>query len=246
MTIEVTGQPTQSLPASRKSSAQEINFPKFTVTSLAGGFFLIPLHEFGHILCDWITGHPAAMSYARDYLLSGEKTPFWGLLGGPVAPLLMSTVSVILIYRGINLSITYPLAVLGTLDRLLLYLSGSTPSDERDLASAMAWPQATFKYIFLSCELLLLALILLSLVKYRPGIWRSVLIFAVPPACFIAAASLGFLLDRYAFPEQHKKEFGLIRPDSYEFCVGRVGYCGTAAQSSGPTVYARVSQAEES
>jgi len=246
MTLELAEPPTQSLPASRKSSALQINFLKFTITSLIGGFFLIPLHEFGHVLCDWITGHPAAMSYARDYLLSGEKTPFWGLLGGPVAPLLMSAVCVILIYRGVNLSITYPLAVLGTLDRLLLYLSGSTPSDERDLASAMAWPQATFKHIFLTCELLLLALILLSLIKYRPGIWRSILIFAVPPVCFIAAALLGFLLDRYAFPEQHKKEFGLIRSDSYEFCVGKVAYCGTTGLGSGPTGYGRASQAEES
>ena len=82
----------------------------------------------------------------------------------------MSAVSVILIYRGIHLSVSYPLAVLGTFDRLLLYLSGSTPSDERDLAQAIAWPVASFKHIFLGAEILLLALVLLSLIRYKVGI----------------------------------------------------------------------------
>jgi len=183
------------------------------ITSLIGGFLLIPFHEFGHVVCDWITGHPAAMSYARDYLLSGGKTPFLGLLGGPLFPLLLSAISIICIYRGTQLSVFYPLAVLGTLERLLLYISGSTPSDERDLARALAWPAASFKYIFLSAELLLLALILLSLFKFKFGIGRSILIFVVPAAAFVVCASFGvFVVDRFVFPHQHQLEFGLVAP----------------------------------
>jgi hypothetical protein len=194
---------------------QNINFKTLTITSLVAGFFLIPLHELGHVVCDWITGHPAAMSYARDYLLSGGKTPFLGLLGGPLFPLILSAVSVILIYRGIHLSVFYPLAVLGTLDRLLLYLSGSTPSDERELAQAIDWPVSAFKHIFLAAEIFLLALVLLSLIRYKAGIKRSVLIFVIPLASFVICASFGvFVVDRFLFPVQHRIEFGLNPPHS--------------------------------
>jgi len=187
-----------------------VNFKTVTITSLIAGFFLIPLHEVGHVICDWITGHPAAMSYARDYLLSGGQTPFLGLLGGPLLPLIVSAVSVVLIYRNIHLSVSYPVAVMGTLDRLLLYLSGSTPSDERDLAQAIAWPATSFKHIFLGAELVLLALILLSLIRHRAGIRRSVLILVIPLASFVVGASFGvFVVDRYLFPEQHRIEFGV-------------------------------------
>jgi hypothetical protein len=196
-----------------EGSPRKINFKTVTVTSLIAGFFLIPFHEFGHVVCDWVTGHPAAMSYARDYLLSGGETPFLGLLGGPLFPLILSTIAVILIYRGIRLSVSYPLAVLGTMDRLLLYLAGSTPSDERDLARAMAWPAVTFKYIFLGAEIFLLVLVLRSLIRYKVGIKRGGLILVIPVASFVISASLGvFVVDRFVFPEQHKKEFGLTLP----------------------------------
>jgi len=198
-------------PKSADASPRKINFKTLTITSLIGGFFLIPFHELGHVTFDWITGHPAAMSYARDYLLSGGKTPFLGLLGGPLFPIVLSAVFVVLIYRGSHLSLSYPLAILGTCDRLLLYLSGATPSDERELAWAIGWPMTAFKHIFLGAEILLLALVLFSLIRYRVGVKRSILIFVIPLASFIICASFGvFVVDRFLFPEQHKAEFGMI------------------------------------
>ena len=98
----------------------KLEFRQFTITSIIFGFFLIPIHEFGHVICDWVTGHPAAMSYARDYLLSGGDTPFLGLLGGPLLPLILSAVSVMFIYRQMRISIFYPIAIIGTLDRVVL------------------------------------------------------------------------------------------------------------------------------
>ena len=208
-------------PRLAEASVLKINFKTLTITSLIAGFLLIPLHELGHVVCDWITGHPAAMSYARDYLLSGGKTPFLGLLGGPLLPLILSTVSVILIYRGSHLSVSYPLAVLGTFDRLLLYLSGSTPSDERELARAIGWPTTAFKQIFLAAEILVLVLVLLSLIRYKAGIRRSALIFVIPLVSFVICASFGvFVVDRFLFPKQHKIEFGLTLPHSHT--IGRL------------------------
>jgi len=57
-----------------------IDFKKLTITAFTFGFVLIPIHELGHVICDWLTGHPATMSYARDRLLSGGETPFLLLL----------------------------------------------------------------------------------------------------------------------------------------------------------------------
>ena len=70
----------RSTGLSGNESPARIDFKKLTFASLIFGFILVPLHELGHVICDWITGHPAAMSYARDYLLSGGETPFLGLL----------------------------------------------------------------------------------------------------------------------------------------------------------------------
>jgi len=218
---------------SAAANPPKIDFKTLTITSLIAGFLLIPFHEFGHVVCDWATGNPAAMSYARDYLLSGRETPFLGLLGGPLFPLILSTVSVILIYRNINLSVSYPLAVLGTVDRLLLYLFGVTPSDERDLARAMAWPAATFKYIFLGVEIALLILVAWSLIRHKIGPLRSLLIFIIPVLSFVICASLGvFVVDRFLFPEQHKKEFGLTLPHSH--AIGRDELAGTQNTSLTP------------
>ena len=64
--------------------------------------------------------------------------------------------------------------------------------------------------------------------------------------CFVAAAALGFVRDRYVFPEQHEKEFGLISPDSYELCVRTARHFVITELGSSPAVYGCVSQAEES
>jgi len=182
---------------------------KMITSSIVFGFFLIPIHEFGHVICDWITGHPAAMSYARDYLLNGNEKPFLGILGGPLLPIILSIVSVILIYKRKNISLFYPIAVLGTLDRLLLYVFGQLPSDERDLASMAGWNIYSFKYIFLSAEVILLLLILFSLIKYKVSIKQSVFVFIIPIVCFIIGALIGiFVVERFVFPGQFKIQFG--------------------------------------
>jgi hypothetical protein len=187
----------------------KLDFRQFTITSIIFGFFLIPIHEFGHVICDWITGHPAAMSYARDYLLSGGDTPFLGLLGGPSLPLILSAVSVIFIYRGTKISIFYPIAIIGTLDRLVLYIAGMLPSDEQTLASMIGWNIYAFKYIFLSAEILLLLLVLISLIKYKIGAKQIILVFAIPIVSFVVGASIGFfVVERYVFPVQFKIQFG--------------------------------------
>jgi len=199
-------------PMADDGNAVSIKFKSLIISSLIFGFFLIPTHEFGHVAGYWITGHPAAMSYARDYMLSEVEKPFLGLLGGPLLPLIISAISVGLIYMRVKVSSFYPLAILGSFDRLILYLFGVLPSDEFDLAMKVGWNIHAFKYIFLSAEIFLLALVLLSLVRYKVGIKRSLLVFSIPLVSFVGTAAFGvFVVERFVFPVQYKLQFGLIR-----------------------------------
>jgi len=187
----------------------KIDFRQLTMTSIVCGFLLIPVHELGHVIGDWMTGHPAGMSYARDYLLSGTEKPFLGILGGPLLPILLSAVSVVLIYRRKNISVLSPIAILGSFDRLVLYLGGSLPSDERDLAQMAGWSISSFKYIFVSVEVILLLLVLVSLFRYKVGFRQSVFVIVIPLVSFIVGASLGvFVIERYVFPVQFRAQFG--------------------------------------
>jgi hypothetical protein len=192
-----------------RNKKMKINFRQLTITSIIFGFLLIPIHESGHVICDWITGHPAAMSYARDYLLSGGTTPFLGLLGGPLLPLILSVVSVVFIYRRTRVSFFYPIAILGSFERLVLYLSGMLPSDEKSLAVMVGWNIYAFKYIFLCIEVSLLLLIIISLIRYKVGFKQAILVFVIPLLSFVVGASFGvFVVERYIFPVQFKIQFG--------------------------------------
>jgi len=186
----------------------KIDFKKLTITSLVFGFFLVPVHELGHVICDWVTGHPAAMSYARDYLLSGGETPFVGLLGGPSLPIIVAAVAVVLIYRGKNLSLFYPVAIQASIERLVPYVCGILPSDERDLARIAGWNPYSFRHIFLVVELLLLSLIIISFFKHKLGIKQSVLVAFIGLTCLVVSAGLGIcIVERFVFPEQFKIQF---------------------------------------
>ena len=182
---------------------------QLTVVSLVFGFLLVPLHELGHVIGDWLTGHPAAMSYARDYLLSGGETPFLGLLGGPLLPICVSVVAVILIYLGKNASWLYPVAIQGAVERLVLYGFGILPSDERDLARLAGWSSHSFQQIFLALETVLLVLIIISLFKFRMGVKRSAGLWVIIMVCLVLSAATGIcVVERFFFPEQFKIQFG--------------------------------------
>jgi hypothetical protein len=187
----------------------KLDFKKLTITSLVFGFFLVPVHELGHVICDWVSGHPAGMSYARDYLLSGGEPSFLGLLGGPLLPIMVAATAVVFIYRGKDLMLFYPIAIQASVERLVPYICGMLPSDEMDLARIAGWNMYSFKHIFLSLELLLLGLIIISFFKHRLGVKQSVLTFAMALTCLVVGAGIGIcLVERFVFPAQFKIQFG--------------------------------------
>jgi hypothetical protein len=190
-------------------SPAKIDFKKLTITAVVFGFFLIPIHELGHVICDWITGHPATMSYARDRLISGGETPFLGLLGGPSLPIIVAATAVVLIYRGKNLSLFYPIAIQASIERLVFYSIGILPSDESDLARMAEWNPYAFRNIFFALEMLLLSLVIISFFKHKLEVKQSVLVVTIALVCYVASAALGvFIVERFVFPEQFKIQFG--------------------------------------
>ncbi len=190
-------------------STAKIDFKKLTFTSLVFGFFLVPLHELGHVICDWLTGHPASMSYARDYLLSGGETPFLGLLGGPALPIVVSATAVIFLYLGKHPSLFYPVAIQAAIERLVPYACGLLPSDERDLARLAGWSLYSFKHIFMGLEALLLILIFISFYKHRLGFKQAALTLLIALASLVVSAAVGIcVVERLVFPQQFKIQFG--------------------------------------
>lgn len=179
-------------------------------TSLIFGFLLVPLHEFGHVIFHWLTGNPEGMSYARDYLLGNAQHTFLGVLGGPLLPLLVSTAAVILIYRSnLNLSILYPIALLGAIERLILYVFMGLPSDEKDLADFLHWSPRSFEHIILCAEIVLLAFIIFSLFKNKVSLKMKILCIVIPIIAFVIMAAFGVMVvERYVFPIQYHLQFG--------------------------------------
>ncbi len=180
------------------------------ITSLLLGFLLIPLHELGHVILHWLTGNPEGMSYARDYLLGNSKHTFLGVLGGPLLPFLASAIAVVLIYRSkISLSILYPVAILGAIERLILYILLGLPSDEKDLADFLQWNSYTFEYIILSAEIILLGFIIYSLFRNKTNLRMKILCILIPVVSFVIMAAFGVLvIEKFVFPEQFHLQFG--------------------------------------
>ena len=73
----------------------------------------------------------------------------------------------------------------------------------------VGWNMFAFKYIFLSVEVLLLLLVLISLIRYKVGFKQAILVFVIPLLSFVICALIGFfVVERYIFPAQFKIQFG--------------------------------------
>jgi hypothetical protein len=193
-----------------RTSQNDVNFKPLIITSLIFGFLLIPLHEFGHVIFHWLTGNPEGMSYARDYLLGNGSHTFLGVLGGPLLPLITSSIAVILIYRSsISLSTLYPIAILGAFERLILYITLGLPSDEKELSDFQHWNRFTFEHIILLAEIILLAFVIYSMFKFKISLKMKILCILIPIISFIIMAAFGvFVIERFLFTEQYHLQFG--------------------------------------
>jgi hypothetical protein len=120
----------------------------FLFSSATIGFFALPIHELGHILGYRLQGIPATMSYARESLPPGQPQTFLGVAGGPLLTQFLCCVALVLIYRNKWLLTAFPLAVIMSLDRIILYgiawrqllvLHRAPGMDETKMAGLLGW-----------------------------------------------------------------------------------------------------------
>ncbi|MGA3371163.1 MAG: hypothetical protein ABSC48_05315 [Terracidiphilus sp.] len=188
---------------------------RFLAVSAVIGFFEIPIHEFGHVLGYRLLGVPATMSYAREILPPGEEQRFLGVAGGPLFTILVCYIAILLIYRRKWLTVAFPLAVIMSLDRIILYgmdwkqllvLRRAPGMDETKMAVLLGW-NPFFWYAALTL-LVLLAWVLI-LFRLRYGVVRNIALCAVPAILYVAMAAFGvFVVERHLFPEQFRIQFG--------------------------------------
>jgi hypothetical protein len=180
------------------------------------GFLAIPLHELGHVLGYRLVGIPATMSYAREIIPAGEPLRFLGVAGGPFLTQLVCYGALLLIYRRTWLSLTYPLAVVTSLDRVVLYATQwrqllvwhrvSPGMDETRMATVLGVNRFVW-YLVLTLLFVVAWSLLLKSLRY--GRLRSTVLCLIPVVMFIAMAAFGvFVVERYAFPDQFRIQFG--------------------------------------
>ncbi|MFZ1083927.1 MAG: hypothetical protein WAN35_03045 [Terracidiphilus sp.] len=179
------------------------------------GFFEIPIHELGHVLGYRLLGIPATMSYAREILPPGQAERFLGVSGGPLFTQLICCVALLLIYRGKWLSVAFPLAVIMSLDRVILYgtdwrqllvLHRAPGMDETKMAVLLGW-NPFFWYAALTLFFILAWILLLFRLHY--GVLRNIALCAIPVIFYVAMAAFGvFVVERNLFPEQFRIQFG--------------------------------------
>ena len=159
----------------------------FLVFSAVIGFFSIPIHELGHVLGYRLLGIRATMSYAREILPPGEPQRFLGVAGGPLFTQLLCCAALLLIYRKKWLTLAFPLAVIMSLDRIILY--------------GMAWRQLLVLHRAPGMDETKMA----TLVGWNPFFWYAALTLFF----FVAMAAFGvFVVERNLFPEQFRIQFG--------------------------------------
>lgn len=187
----------------------------FLFFSAVVGFFALPIHELGHVFGYRLLGIPATMSYAREMLPPGEPQRFLGVAGGPLFTQLVCSAALVLIHRNKWLTFAFPLAVIMSLDRIVLHgmqwqqllvLRRAPGMDETKMASLLGW-NPLFWYVAMTLFFLLTWVLILLRLRY--GLVKNILLCAVPVLFFVALAAFGvFVVERHLFPEQFRIQFG--------------------------------------
>jgi hypothetical protein len=187
----------------------------FLAFSAIIGFFSIPIHELGHVLGYRLLGIPATMSYAREILPPGQPQRFLGVAGGPLFTQLLCCVGLILIYRKKYLVAAFPLAVIMSLDRIILYgihwrgllVQHRAPGMDETKMATLLGLNPLFWYAALTLFFVLAWVLIFFSLRY--GMLRNIALCAVPVIFFVAMAAFGvFVVERHLFPEQFRIQFG--------------------------------------
>lgn len=189
---------------------------RFVLFAALVGFLAIPLHELGHVIGYRLLGVAATMSYARDVLPPGEAQRFLGVAGGPCLTTLVCFGAIVLVYRRKWLPAAYAVAVIASLDRIILYgmqwrqllvLHRVSPGMDESRMAALLGVSPFFWYVVFAFAFVVAWTLLVRTLRFGPV--RNVLVCLIPVAMFVAGAAGGvFVVERLVFPVQFHLQFG--------------------------------------
>ncbi|MBY8982656.1 MAG: hypothetical protein KGD57_06890 [Candidatus Lokiarchaeota archaeon] len=163
----------------------DFSMKKFIGFSLIIGFFMIPIHELGHVIFQFISGNPAWMTYAEEIPLTGYVDTPLGTLGGPLFSVLLAFLSVFFLYKKKYTEFFIPIALIGSIGRFPLYLLGAG-GDEGILEQYLNWPKNTIVFIFVGLGLLIFILSIYFISKiFESKKQRFIVCFIPFPLYFI-------------------------------------------------------------
>ncbi len=188
------------------------------VSSLIG-FISIPIHEFGHVIGNFVTNIPTGMSYAREYTLNGQAESISGILGGPVLTVVLSYIGLLMIYRKRYLVFAYPFTIIMCVDRIYVYLwcfstmdikrylelGGLFGMDERGAAERLNIDPYTF---FMLIQILELVVLIFIIYHLRFVLKKNLSIVLIPVifTCIMRYIGINFI-ERNLFWEQYNHQF---------------------------------------
>ena len=192
------------------------DWARYALISLAAGFLAIPVHEFGHVIGYRLLGVAATMSYAREVLPPGESLRFLGVAGGPFLMTLVCFGAIALIYWKKWLPGAYGVAVVASLDRIVLYAMQwrqllvlhrpSTGMDESRMALLIG-ANPFLWYVVFTCAVIVAWTLIVRALRY--GLLRNALVCAIPVLMFVVGSATGiFVVERLLFPQQFHLQFG--------------------------------------
>lgn len=189
---------------------------RFVLFSLLVGFLAIPLHELGHVIGYRLLGVAATMSYAREIVPHGEPERFLGVAGGPFLTTLVCFGAIALVYRRKWVPETYAVAVIASLDRIVLYGTQwrgllvwhrVSPGMDESKMAALLGLNPLFWYAVLTLAFVVAWVLIVRSLRYSR--LTSVLVCLIPVAMFVAGAAAGvFVVERLVFPQQYHIQFG--------------------------------------
>jgi len=192
------------------------DWARYAGVSLLVGVLAIPLHELGHVIGYRLLGVAATMSYAREVLPPGESPRFLGVAGGPFLTTLVCFGAIAVVYRGKWLPAAYAVAVVASLDRVILYAMQwrpllvqhrPSPGMDESRMAALIGASPFLWYVVFACAFVVAWTLIVRSLRYGPV--RNVLVCAIPVVTLVVGAAAGvFVVERLVFPQQFHLQFG--------------------------------------
>jgi len=184
--------------------ATRSNWILILAASILIALIAIPIHELGHVIGYRLTGVAARIAYEHTILPAGARFGLSGTAFGVLSTYIVSYVGIVLIYRKRWLLVSYPLAVILSLVRVLASINYLIRF--HTLAGLDECQMATFTGLnpylwYVAFGALFVAAWILIIRSLRYGILRNFLLCAIPASLYIVISTFCLYVVGKYFPQ---------------------------------------------